>query len=77
MRWLVTDYQRTQGQTTSSHLELTRTLQADKSNLSHSLRTLETRGLITIDRSPGGKAESVFLTPAGRQLAAHLAVSCD
>lgn len=77
VRWLVIDYQRTQGQTTSSHLELGLALQGDKSNISHSLRTLEARGLMTIDCSPGGKAESLFLTPQGHQAAARLTGSCD
>lgn len=77
MRWLAVDYQRTQGQTTSSHLELVLALQGDKSNISHSLRTLAARGLITIHCSPGGKAESLFLTPEGSQVAAHLIGSCD
>lgn len=77
VRWLVADYQRTQGQTTSSHLELVLALQGDKSNMSHSLRTLEAHGLITMARSPGGKAESLFLTPQGYQVAVHLTGSCD
>ena len=77
VRWLVRDYQRTQGQTLSSHPDLVLALQGDKSNISHSLRTLEARGLLTINRSPGGKAESLFLTPQGHQVAAHLSGSCD
>ena len=75
--WLVADSQRTQGQTASSHPELVLALQGDKSNMSHSLRTLEARGLITMSRSPGGKAEALFLTPEGHYVAAHLPGSCD
>jgi DNA-binding MarR family transcriptional regulator len=55
------------------HRELVRALGRDKSNISHSLRTLEARGLITIGRTPGGQADSVDLTAAGRKMAAAIA----
>ena len=42
-----------------------------KGNISHSLRRLETQGLIRIGRSPGGLAEYVTLTMAGRQKASQ------
>jgi DNA-binding MarR family transcriptional regulator len=77
LRWLVADHQRTRGMIASSHQELVRALHTDKSNLSHSLRTLETHGLVVIGRSPGGQAESVMLTAAGHQRAARLPGSCD
>ena len=51
-----TQYERTQGGISTGHLELVQTLGRDKSNVSHSLRTLEARELITIGRSPGGQA---------------------
>jgi DNA-binding MarR family transcriptional regulator len=51
--WL--QYERTQGGLSTGHLDLVQTLGRDKSNVSHSLRTLEARGLITIGRSPGGR----------------------
>jgi DNA-binding MarR family transcriptional regulator len=70
--WLYRDYQRTQGRTSSSHYELVRAVAGDKGNLSHSLRLLEQRGLLGIGRSPGGKAEYVFLTAAGHHQAAQL-----
>lgn len=76
-RWLVADHQRTRGMLASSHQELVRALHADKGNPSHSLRTLETHGLVAIGRSPGGQAESVMLTAAGHQRAARLPGSCD
>src|SRR5687767_5145498 len=44
--WLRQDHQRTQGRTSSSHYELIRAFPSDKSNISHSLRTLEARGLL-------------------------------
>jgi DNA-binding MarR family transcriptional regulator len=77
LRWLVADHQRTRGLIASSHQELVRALHTDKGNLSHSLRTLETHGLVVIGRSPGGHAESVMLTAAGHQRAARLPGSCD
>jgi DNA-binding MarR family transcriptional regulator len=66
-------YERTQGGISTGHLDLVRALGRNKSNVSHSLRTLETRGLITIGRSPGGQATHMDLTPEGRKLASNLA----
>jgi len=77
LQWLVVDHQRTRGMIRSSHQDLVRALPGDKGNISHSLQTLETRGLIVIGRSPGGKAESLWLTPEGQKWAAQLAGSCD
>jgi DNA-binding MarR family transcriptional regulator len=45
--------------------DLVRALPGDKGNISHSLQTLEARGLIALGRSPGGKAEALWLTPEG------------
>jgi hypothetical protein len=47
--------------------------QGDKGNISHSLRTLEARGWLVIDRSAGGKAESLRLTPEGQKWAGQVA----
>ena len=77
LQWLVMDHQRTRGLITSSHQDLVRALPGDKGNLSHSLQTLEARGLIVIGRSPGGKAESVWLTSEGQKWVSQLAGSCD
>ena len=66
-QWLATDHQRTRGMITSSHQDLVRALPGDKGNISHSLRTLEARGLLVIGRSPGGKAESVWLALEGQK----------
>jgi len=41
------------------------------------LQTLEARGLIVISRSPGGHAESVWLTPEGQKWASQLTGSCN
>ena len=61
LQWLAMDHQRTRGIITSSH----------------SLQTLEARGLIVIGRSPGGKAESVWLTSEGQKWVSQRAGSCD
>jgi hypothetical protein len=76
LHWCATDHQRTRGMITSSHQDLVRTLPGDKGNMSHSLQTLAARGLLVISRSPGGKAEAVWLTPEGQQWASPLAGSC-
>ena len=47
-------------------------LQQDKSNISHSLRTLAARGLIVIRRTPGGKADALDLTAEGRKRASEI-----
>ena len=72
LHWLAVDWRRTNGGTSSSHWELLRALRGDKSNISHSLQTLEAQGLIVIERSPGGKAESVVLTVEGQKIALQI-----
>src|SRR6516225_223728 len=67
LHWLATDHQRTRGMITSSHQDLVRALAGDKGHISHSRHTLEARGLLVIGRSPGGKAESVWLTSEGQK----------
>lgn len=65
LRWLLADQQRTRGVLASSHAELVKALRGDKGNISHSLHTLEARGWIVLGRTPGGRSESLYLTPAG------------
>ena len=77
LSWLAVDRQRTHGRIRNSHQDLGRALPADQGNISHSLQTLETRGLIIVSRSPGGKAEAVWLTPEGQKWASQLTGSCD
>ena len=77
LHWFTADHQRTRGMITSSHQDLVRALPGDKGNISHRLQTLEARGLIVIGRSPGGKAESLWLTPEGQKWASQLTGSCD
>ena len=74
--WLSAAHQRTRGLLTSSQPDLGRALPGDKGNISHSLPTLEARGLLVIGRSPGGKAEALWLTPEGQQWASQLTGSC-
>jgi DNA-binding MarR family transcriptional regulator len=77
LAWLATEEQRTRGMLSSSHQDLVRALQGDKGNISHRLHTLAARGLLVIGRSPGGKAEYVYLTPAGQKWARQFTGSCD
>jgi hypothetical protein len=72
LQWFATNQQRTRGMITSRHQDLGRALPGDQGNLSHSLSTLEARGLLGLSRSPGGTAASVWLTLAGQKWASHL-----
>jgi DNA-binding MarR family transcriptional regulator len=72
MRLLLAEHHRTRGGTTMGHVELVKALGGDKSNISHSLRTLEARGMIVIDRTPGGQADSLYLTPEGLKKASEI-----
>ena len=77
LSWLWRDEQRTRGMIASSHPELVAALPAAKGNISHSLRLLEARKWIVIGRTPGRKAESLYLTREGRQQAVTLAGSYE
>jgi DNA-binding MarR family transcriptional regulator len=77
LAWLQAHEQRTRGMMSASYTELVRSLAHDKSNLSHSLRNLEAKGLVRINRSPGGKAEAIDLTPEGRNVVAQRTGSGD
>jgi DNA-binding MarR family transcriptional regulator len=72
LRWLLADHQRSRGVLASSHAELGKALRGDKGNISHSLRTLEARGWIVRGRTPGGRSESLYLTPAGLAKASEI-----
>jgi DNA-binding MarR family transcriptional regulator len=65
LKLLLVEHQRTQGSTSLGHLELVKALGKDKSNISHSLRTLETRRWIDIGRTQGGQANYLYLTAEG------------
>jgi DNA-binding MarR family transcriptional regulator len=75
LRWLAADEQRTRGMIARSHPELVAALPRAQGTMSHSLRRLETQGLIVMLRTPGGKTASVSLTAAGRQKASNRAGS--
>jgi DNA-binding MarR family transcriptional regulator len=77
LAWLWAEHQRTRGTMAASHQALVRAMAHDKGNLSTSLKGLATKGLVTITRTTGGKAEAVALTPEGRHQVARLAGSCD
>ena len=77
LAWLAMDEQRTRGMISSSHQELVSALQGDKGNISHSLRTLEARGLLVRVRSRGGKTDALYLTSEGQKWAHQFAGSCD
>jgi hypothetical protein len=50
----------------ASHQDLVRAMAHDKGNVPTSLKGLAAKGLVTITRTPGDKAQAVGLTPAGR-----------
>jgi len=80
LAWLAAEEQRTRGTMSASHEDLVRVLVRrgfDKGNVSTSLKGLAAKGLVTIARTPGGRAEAVDLTPEGRNRAAPLTASCD
>jgi DNA-binding MarR family transcriptional regulator len=77
LAWLVAEDQRTRGTMAASHVDLVRALAHDKGNLSTSLKGLEAKGLVTIARTPGGRAEAVNLTPEGRTRVAARTASCE
>lgn len=52
-----------------SHLELREAMGGNKGTFSVSLRNLEVKGLVQVYRTSGGKAESVWLTPEGKNMA--------
>ena len=74
LRLLMAEHHRTHGGTSMGHLELVKALAGDKSNISHSLRTLETRGWIVIGRTRGGRAEYLDLTPEGLEKASEISI---
>ena len=74
LRWLRADHQRPRGVIARSHAELVKALGGDKGNISHSLRTLEARGWIVLGRTPGSRAEALYLTPAGLKKASEICV---
>jgi DNA-binding MarR family transcriptional regulator len=77
LAWLWQEEQRTKGTMAASYADVVQGLGHDKGNLSHSLANLEAKSLVRMNRTAGGKAEALGLTPQGRKLVAHLAGSCE
>jgi DNA-binding MarR family transcriptional regulator len=76
--WLVAEDQRLRGTVAASHMELVRATVAqgvDKGNISTSLKGLERKGLVTIERTPGGHAQVIDVTAEGRKRVASLTAS--
>jgi DNA-binding MarR family transcriptional regulator len=80
LAWLVAEDQRTRSTMAADHQALVQALVAqgvDKGNVSTSLKGLEAKGLVTITRTPGGRAEAVELTREGRNRVAARTPSCE
>jgi DNA-binding MarR family transcriptional regulator len=80
LTWLLAEDQRTRGTMSADHQDLVRALAAlgyDTGNVSTSLQGLARKGLVRVTRTPGGKAEAVDLTAAGRQRVSRVAASCE
>ena len=80
LAWLVAEDVRLRGTMAAEPQDLVRALVAfgfDKGNVSTCLKGLEAKGLVTITRTPGGKAEAVDLTREGRDRVAALTASCE
>jgi DNA-binding MarR family transcriptional regulator len=79
LTWLLAEDQRLRGTVAASHMDLVRALVVqgfDKGNVSTSLKGLEAKGLVTITRTLGGRAEAVDLTCAGRNRVAQFIAVC-
>jgi DNA-binding MarR family transcriptional regulator len=80
LAWLAAEDRRLEGTMAADHRALVQALVAqgyDKGNVSTSLAGLAAKGLVTISRTPGGKAEAVDLTAEGRHRVAALTGSCE
>jgi len=61
--WLRHEYRRTKGTVAPANQELVAALfDFNKVSISRSLKNLEAKGLVTVGRTPGGKAEFLVLT---------------
>ena len=80
LAWLLAEDQRMRGTIAADHRDLVQALVGlgyDQGNVSTSLQGLARKGLVTITRTPGGKAEAVDLTAEGRNQVARLGGSCE
>jgi len=63
LAWLDAEYVRTKGSVSPSNQDLVKTLSdIDKTSISRTLKNMEAKELITVGRTPGGKAEFLVLT---------------
>ncbi len=63
LAWLEAEYIRSRGSVSPGSLELVKALSdIDKTSISRTLKNLQQKGLISVGRTPGGKAEYVNLT---------------
>jgi len=63
LAWLRHEYVRTKGSVSPGNLELVKALSdIDKTSISRSLKNLQQKGLISVGRTAGGKAEYLVLT---------------
>ena len=53
------------------YYELRRAVGGNKGNMSMSVRNLETKGLVPVERTSGGQTSTVWLTEAGKNQAAQ------
>jgi DNA-binding MarR family transcriptional regulator len=77
LRYVYTVEVRSRGIMAASHLELVRALGGNKGNISLSVRNLEAKGLVTVYRTSGGKAEAISLTREGKNRASFFVGSFD
>ncbi len=63
LAWIEAEYIRSRGSVSPGNLELVKALSdIDKTSISRTLKNLEAKGLISVGRTPGGKAEYLVLT---------------
>ena len=63
LAWLEAEYVRSKGSVSPGNQDLVKALSdIDKTSISRTLKTMEAKGLISVGRTPRGKAEYVNLT---------------
>lgn len=77
LRYVYEAEARSEWSVSPSHYDLVRALGSNKGTISISLRNLESKGLVHVNRTQGGKAESVWLTPEGKKRASYFAGSLE
>ena len=63
LAWIEAEVRRTKGSIAPGNQDLVKALSdIDKTSISRTLKNLEAKGLISVGRTPGGKAEYLVLT---------------